>query len=199
MALRARTTIAVLGALATLAVSACGGDPAPATNLPATASSTASTTTSLPTTTATTTPPDVVLARIPLAARPNTREGAEAFGRFFIAQVSGMFVNADPALLEGLSSAACKACLGYVDGAAKLAKDGLHHKAPRLTVKRSSANSMSETGAVVAVQVIENAVDVLDKSGVRVRVTDGGDTGTLVLTMAWRGQWVVDRLQLEKL
>jgi hypothetical protein len=75
----------------------------------------------LPTLTATS-PPSAVA--VPVEARQPTPVGAAAFVRFYFAQVSRAFSDADVRALEGLSDPECGTCKNYVATAAKFRRDG---------------------------------------------------------------------------
>jgi hypothetical protein len=192
------------GVVLALAVtlSACASDP-PATTAPPSATAPASTssasapptTTSAPPTT-TQAPVDPVVAKIPKAARANTQEGAEAFGKYFIEQVALSGVKADPRLLDGLFIESCKACLAYRESAVALKSEGLHHKSPTLQVKRSSANVFSGDQVVISVEVLQRAVPVVNNSGATVRKTKA-NTGVFALSLSYEGRWIVHQSQVE--
>lgn len=63
---------------------------------------------------------------VPSPARPATPQGAAAFIKFYLGQVSAAYATADPGLLAGLSDVECATCARYADSARSLRLDGKH-------------------------------------------------------------------------
>ena len=63
---------------------------------------------------------------VPSPAIPATPQGAAAFVRFYLDQVSEAYAKADPGLLEGLSDAECATCARFAESARSLRLDGKH-------------------------------------------------------------------------
>jgi hypothetical protein len=140
---------------------------------------------------------DPVIAKIPAAARPETIEGAEAFARFYIAQVNKAYTAADPVALQGLSTQACKTCEQFVATATKFREDGVHHDAPSLTVTSATATTFGADHYEVTAFLNQAAVKVVDGAG-RARSRTSAAKGAFLLTLAFDSHWLVTRLQTAK-
>jgi hypothetical protein len=187
------------GLAAVLALAGCGdgggqaGGPSasvPATTSTAAVSSTASST-------STTAPVDPVLARIPAAARPETSAGAEAFTAFYFKELNRAWETGNPSPLEGLSAPDCKTCVAFFEGAQSLKDAGEHHKGETLTVTEVSAVNFVNQKRELAVHATQNAVPVVNASGVTVDTTAAGE-GVFIVNLTFDGRWVVSRLQTAK-
>jgi hypothetical protein len=188
------------GLAAVLALTGCGDGKertgAPGVSVPSTPSLTSSSGTTAPTGTAITAV-DPALARIPPAARPNTRAGAEAFGRFFIEQVAQSGVEADPTLLDGLYAESCKTCGGLRAMADDLRRAGHHVEKPALRVKETDVASIARDAHLVTVGVHAGPFEIVDRGGSHVETRQEEDRFAFVLTMSFEDHWVVDLAQVE--
>lgn len=135
-----RTGRLLLAGLALLVVAGCSepdvvADPAPLATptagsvTPTTPSASPTSTRSSPTTTVPT-----GSSSIPAAARAHTNAGAEAFARYYLAQVNLAWTGPDPSKLDGLASASCKTCANFAATASSLAVDRLRYDADPLSI-----------------------------------------------------------------
>jgi hypothetical protein len=205
MAVRRPVVLASVLLSVALSVSACASNPPPAaapssgTAAPVASRTPASPTiTSAPPTT-TTAPVDPVLARIPKAARANTQEGAEAFTKFFMEQVSVGYFKADPTVLDDLYARACKTCVSFRDSMAAMRADGHHHESRSLIVGEARAYRFVEEDPkkIIGVPIKQKSVSIVDRRGTRVDTLDA-DELSFVLTLNWEGHWVVHLAQVEE-
>lgn len=101
--------LAVTLAAGAVAASACGGSSAEPRTAPPLSASPASAA-----------PPTPAAPDIPAAARPATSAGAEAFARFFYAQLKLAFETKNPELVRALSSPGCASCDRFITSITKL-------------------------------------------------------------------------------
>ena len=198
---RHRTLLPYAAALAALlTVTACsGGDPGPtATTPPVSPTSTStSTTTSPPLATTPASPTslvDPVRARIPAGAREETMEGAAAYSKFYFRELNEAFKRADPTLLNGLATSACKTCVALQNGVNDVRKAGHHYGGDLTRINYASATEFSSEVRRVLVDLNQMAVPVLDKSDKNVDTTRSAKLA-FVATLEYRGRWIITRLQ----
>jgi hypothetical protein len=132
-----------------------------------------------------------VLAKIPKAARANTREGAQAFAEFFFDQIVLSFVKADPTLLDGLYTESCKTCAAFRNTAAGFKEKGTHQAKPSFLVERVAIRRYLEEEQVKMIEVRgkQVVVDIVDSDGKQVGKTKPGEV-TFILSLEWRERWV---------
>lgn len=199
---RHRTLLAYAATtVALVTLGACsGGDPAPTVTTPPTgASSTSSTSTAAPTTTtptpSTTPSVDPVLAKIPAQARTNTKDGAGAFARFYFGTLNAAFRSGDRTLLAALALPDCKTCAAFTQGVEDLADKNRRYDGDLVKVTSASSLSFSAGSKRVLLEIDQQSVPILDKSGARVDETPAGQA-SFIATLEFRaGRWFVERLQ----
>jgi hypothetical protein len=188
------------GLAAVLALSGCGDGEeraAPGVSVPSTPSVTSSSVTTAPTAAATTAV-DPALARIPPAARPNTRAGAEAFARFFYDQASQSWAEGDPAPMDGLYRPECKACKAFRETAAHLKSEHQRYNPAPLKVGTAGVISYDQDAQTeVAVRSVGVATEVVTEQGATVRKVPADGPITFVATMVFDNRWIVIRSQVE--
>ena len=191
--------LVALSALGACTSSGAAGETAKSSS----AASSGTTTTAAPSTTTTSAAPspttsvDPVIAKIPAAARPETREGSVAFAQYFLRQVNVAFTQAKPEALNGLFSESCVACNEFQSGATELKRGGLRHKGVSLTTTGANSNEYTPKVRSVALLLTQNSVPVVNAAGKTVRRTKAG-SGTLLATLSFKDHWVVTKLQVAK-
>jgi hypothetical protein len=138
-----------------------------------------------------------VIAKIPAAARPETRSGSVAFVKYFLSQVNTAFTRAEPSALDDLFEPSCKACVAFRNGAEDLRSDGLHHKGLSITTTEASVDEYGDSKRTVAIWVVQNSVPVVTATGKKVRSTEAG-SGTFLATLQFQEHWTVTNLQVVK-
>ena len=130
------TALLAVPLAASMLLAACGVDSKPGASSSSTATSL--TTTAAPTTTAspTATATRTTDRNIPAAARAHTPAGAEAFTRYFFAQLNSSWSTADPWLLPPLSEPGCKTCGAFTASAAQYHARKQHYKGEFFSVTR---------------------------------------------------------------
>jgi hypothetical protein len=163
----AANTIRIMRALAlalaaTGALAACGGSSGGARTLPAVTSSPAAS----PSATA------PAVAAVPAEATAATSAGAEAFAKFFYAQVQRAFEAKDPEIVRVLGAPGCGACDAYVASITKLRDNNERVEGYALTVFDAIAPAVTGPRARVDVSWTAPVVKRLDANGKVIR-TEG--------------------------
>jgi hypothetical protein len=126
-------------------------------------------------------------ASVPAAARAHTKAGAEAFVRFYMDQVNLAWTTPDDTLLAGLYDPGCKSCSGLDEVAHDLAAKGRHYASRPVALQRADGYAGAPAGQqLVHVQVVQNAVDILDSSGSKVSSDQRKDL-TWDALLSWEG------------
>ena len=176
---------------ASLLLAACGGDAKPG-------ASSSSTSTSSPTTTAPPTVSPTTDPNIPVAARAHTPAGAEAFTKYFFAQLNRSWSTADPSLLPPLSESGCKTCSAFTASAASYQTKKQHYKGELFTVSSIAALGKGLKGEEVLVAGKQQAGAIVDQAG-KVIETSVAQAGKFVISLRWAGSgWKAVELQVER-
>jgi len=183
-----------LSLAASTLLAGCGGDPKPAaassgtSRPPATATPTTS---ASPTATPRTTDPN-----IPAAARAHTPAGAEAFVRYFYAQVNSAWTKPTSGLIPKLSSPNCKSCAALEATASGLVKSGQRYNGPPATIVFIGHLGEGTQGhPEVLVRLMQEHRSVIDRSG-HVVLTDQREPGKFVATVRWSGRgWSIEAVK----
>lgn len=205
---RRRRIGAVLVAMTLLPATACtgGGTTPGATAAPATSSQAASPTpTATPTAAASYKPADasgraqnVPVPVLPEAAKAETKEGLEAFARYWFQLLSYGYETGDAGLLTAVTSSACEAC-----ETAKKVLTGWNSDGRWLVGGKVQTPSVSTTFRVapdgnyqVAIQVSQQALSYFNPDG-SLDSADAKpeDTGNLMLAVFKDGSWYVNNIQ----
>jgi hypothetical protein len=151
---------------------------------------TSSATTSTTTPRATTTPATTASVTIPAAAKAHTKDGAEAFARFYYQQAATSAVRADSSSVAALSDDSCLGCDVFVETADELAAKQHHAEKPSLTIKLVSYRSGGLDAPVVDVACREEAIRIVDSAGGTVETYKPGvitfKTGLRWTMSGWR-------------
>lgn len=203
MTVSRRTTAVTAAALsAMLALAACNGAE-PVVGPTGSSSSTPSKTTTAPPTTtttskATTTTPtptvDPVLAKIPKAARPETMEGAGAYMEFYFSELNKAFRDGNTATLDLLATPACETCKALSAGVADLREQGQRYGGDLANVNYSTASEFTPKTRRVLVDLLQQAVPILDSKGKQVGTTPRAQT-QFVATLQFSNRWNITKLQ----
>jgi len=184
---------------ASMLLAGCGGDSNPDASRSSTASS-SPTTTAAPTTstspTATVAP--TIDPNIPAAARAHTPAGAEAFVRYFFAQLNRSWSTADPSLLPPLSEPGCKTCGAFTASAAKYRSQEQHYKGEFFSVTSIAALGEGLKGQEVLVVGQQEPGAIVDQSGTVIE-SSVRQAGKFVVSLHWTGKgWNTVELQVQK-
>ena len=205
---RRRRICAILIALSLLSVTACtgGGTTPGATAAPESSSPTASPTpTATPTPTASYKPADasgraqnVPGPLLPEAAKAETKEGLEAFARYWFQLLSYGYETGDVSRIADITSPACRAC-----ERAKAVMTGWNEEGRWLVGGRVDTPSVSTTFIVapdgnyqVAIQGSQTSISYYNADGTLHQADPKpADTGNLMLAVFRDGAWYVNNIQ----
>ena len=173
---------------ASLLLAACGGDAKPG-------ASSSSTSTSSPTTTAPPTVSPTTDPNIPLAARAHTPAGAEAFTKYFFAQLNVAFGQPKTGLVSALSDPTCKTCLAFEGTAADLASKRQHYRGDAFALE--SVGSIGESEVLVVGTQPPGAV--VDINGSVVKSRTEAQPIKFSVTVSWFSQgWRIREIRVMK-
>ena len=205
---RSRRIFAAAVALSLLPITACtGGGATPgATAAPESSSPAASPAqTATPTPTASYKPADatgraqnVPVPVLPEAAKAETKEGLEAFARYWFQLLSYGYETGDLSRLVNLTSSACRAC-----DRAKTVMTGWNEAGRWLVGGKTETPSVSTKFVVapdgnyqVAVQVSQGSISYYNADGTLHQADPKpDDTGNLMLAVFRNGAWYVNNIQ----
>ncbi len=171
----------------------CGADDEPALARPSMVRPTAVRPTDAPASaTGTTTAKQVV----PKAARAHTYAGADAFARFYFAQVNKAWMTPDGSAIEGLSTTRCATCTAFEAKAKALeSAQRKYGEAPVRVLASGWLPDSTRARPVLDVVVRQEPARVLDAAGVVVS-RDKRRRGTFRCNLLWdSGAWRVDKIQ----
>jgi len=187
-----RTSAALLAVSILLA--ACGGDAKPEPSSSSTTASSPTITTPAPTASASPTADP----NIPAAARAHTPAGAEAFVRYFYAQLNRSWMTADPALLPPLSEPGCKTCAAFTATAASFRSKSQHYKGEIFSITSIGALGSGPKGQEVLVIGRQEPGAVVDQSGTVIE-RSAAQAGKFIISLRWTGTgWTAAELQVKR-
>ncbi|MDR7084518.1 hypothetical protein J2X01_003829 [Arthrobacter ginsengisoli] len=197
---RRRRICAILIALSLLSVTACtgGGTTPGATAAPESSSPTAMPT-ATPTPTASYKPADasgraqnVPVPVLPEAAKAETKEGLEAFARYWFSQLNFAYETGDSSGLESVTAPSCEFCSNISSSlTANYASDrwlaGGHIETPSISITFEAEASGQHQ---VIVQVQQARISYFEPGGAEFReATEPSDTGNIMLVTYKGGSW----------
>ncbi|WP_157366383.1 DUF6318 family protein [Arthrobacter sp. Soil763] len=135
---------------------------------------------------------------LPEAAKKKTKEGLEAFARYWFQLLSYGYETGDTTRLTELTSPSCRAC-----EKAKAVIKGWHEGGRWIVGGRTSTPAVSTTFLVapdgnyqVAIQVSQSALSYFNPDGTLYRSDPKpDDTGNLMLSVYRNGSWFVNNIQ----
>lgn len=113
-----------------------------------------------------------VAPSIPAAARAHTTAGAEAFLKFYLAEVNRAWQSADPVVLSDFALSTCQTCANFVQTATSLRSKGEHYAGaaievgPTISLPRSSREVV-----IVQAPLKQNLSRIVSSDGTTVRQT----------------------------
>jgi hypothetical protein len=176
----------------------CGGDAKPDPSSSSTTGSAPTTTAPAPTSASPTTASPAIDPNIPAAARAHTPAGAEAFTKYFFAQLNRSWSTADPSLLPPLSQPGCKTCGAFTASAASFGSKKQHYKGEIFSVSSIGALGQGPKGQEVLVVGEQKPGAIVDQAG-RIIETSVAQAGKFVISLQWTGAgWTAVELQVKK-
>ncbi|UDY22462.1 DUF6318 family protein [Nocardioides sp. Kera G14] len=181
-----RFAVGTVAAAVALALAGCGSDKAQPPSSVRTTSTVAS-----PTSTPTPTAPVM-----PDAAKQHTKEGAEAFVRYFWDVANAAQSNGDPSELTDLSLDGCEACDGTISSIRKTkAAGGTYVGGTSTVVVQSSELLQSETFQMAHVQArIDVSDETVDYPGSGKDVHRPARQARIRMELTWAGGWRVAQI-----
>ena len=168
------------------------------TGPPTTGTSPSSGTSSPTTSTPTKTSGGAGAAGVPAAARHNTKTGAEAFVRYYLAQFNRAWSEPRSGLLTPLSTSTCKTCAAYE----KVAKDAERKQefldGPSVTISSVTVTEVTKGTATVYVNMINNRRNVVNRSGKVLRTGKRGTEQDKFELMSSDNGWRVGKIFVAK-
>lgn len=174
----------------------CGGGAKPDASSSTSPRATPTTTTPAPTTSAAA-PTATADPNIPAAARAHTPAGAEAFTKYFFAQLNRSWATADPSLLPPLSEPACKTCGAFTSSAASFRSKNQHYQGEIFNVISVGALGEGLKGQEVLVVGKQEPGAILDQAGTVIE-RSVAQAGKFVISLRWTGSgWTAVELQVK--
>ena len=191
-----------------MSATACSGGGTPPPGSPPAASQSPSgpaTPSATPTPTASYKPADatgkaqnVPVPELPEAAKAETKEGLEAFARYWFVLLNYGYETGDTSRIDAITSSQCRAC-----ERAKAVISGWHEGGRWLAGGKVQTPSVSTTFKVapdgnyqVAIQVSQQALSYYNADGtLQQAAAKPEDTGNLMLAVFKRGAWYVNNIQ----
>jgi hypothetical protein len=194
---RLKTTTYAAGLAAALLLAGCGtpaeqpgAQPSAGT---AAGGSTASRTTATATGAASV---DPVIARIPAAARPETKEGAKAYAAFFLASLNEASRVADATLLEGLFTPECKTCSAMHATVTELAKSKRRYASDTVRLLGVDPIVFNGDRRIMRARFDQVAVDILNGAGAPIDKTVAAPDSAFAISLRFTdGRWIVTKVQ----
>ncbi|WP_207555714.1 DUF6318 family protein [Intrasporangium flavum] len=179
-------------ALAVASLAACtGSDPAPAQTSAQVPSTTTSTTTSTPPATATTNAGPAFPAGLPDAAKTKDKAGAEAFAKYFVAQVNRSWRIPDPSPIEALCVPSVPSCDNLAQTARDLKKASARWREDAIEVQRATTLSASSVEARVDATIHQRPGVIVGTDG-KVRGQKTEKVFRNIFQLAWTDRgWMV--------
>jgi hypothetical protein len=146
--------------------------------------------------TVSTLPPPASPAPVPEPAKAKTPQGADAFVRFFFAQMNLAFASGEGGLIMAFSNEQCVACRGYEDAVATERQAGRHLLDDTFNVKEVAARPLEPLGTLVDVFGDLPARRQVDAAGRPVRtIVSGGAFHFQVGVKLTATGWVVSGIR----
>ncbi|GAB3085287.1 DUF6318 family protein [Pedococcus soli] len=132
---------------------------------------------------------------VPPAAKKPSREGAEAFARFYFESVGDSYVSGNTDLIAVLADDSCEGCKGFVRAITDRTAKGQRTDKSSIEVRLVQTTSGRATDYVVEVAGEEVPVRVLNAKGQVVETSKPG-VFTAVTSVTWRdGGWHIKKFE----
>jgi hypothetical protein len=179
---------------ASMVLTGCGGDSKPDASSPRTTSA-SPTTASTPTASASATASRTTDPNIPAAARAHTPAGAEAFVKYFYAQLNIAWNRPKTGLISSLSASTCRTCAAFEGSAADLAFKHQHYQGDAYAV--ATIASVGKDEWLVVGEQPPGAV--IDSNGAVVKRKTAAQESKFVVAIEWSsGGWRINEIKVLK-
>ncbi|MGO4584117.1 DUF6318 family protein [Arthrobacter sp. 2RAF6] len=195
----------IVGLAAALTLTACGNSTQPQSASPTVSASPTATATPSPTPAAVYKPADakgkaenVPIPVLPEAAKANSKEGVEAFARYWFQALSYAYETGDMAAWSAMTSAECLFCNRIRQGLESAYVKGRWVVGGKMTTPSVEANFKSEAlSQQVTIQTIQSQIDYYDADGSVGQPPTPASNSAIVMIGAFEsGSWKVKDLGL---
>jgi hypothetical protein len=203
-----RSGAAAAVAAAALMLAGCAGgapaDPGTVSATPAESATSSPSATPTPTPSAVYKPADasgpaqnVPVPVLPEVAKTETKEGAEAFARYWFSVLSYAYETGDTAALAQLSKPGCSFCHGLVDDIEAAWAEGKWISGGQIEIPAATANPSTEGSTQVVLQVLQQELVIHNQDGSPYQEkTAATNTGSVATVKFADAGWVVNDLGL---
>ncbi|WAH98904.1 DUF6318 family protein [Arthrobacter sp. MMS18-M83] len=141
---------------------------------------------------------NVPIPVLPEAAKANSKEGVEAFARYWFLALSYAYETGDVAVWSAMTSAECVFCNRLKQGLESAYVKGRWIVGGKMTTPSASANFKSEAlSQQVEIQTIQGQIDYYDADGsVGQPATPSSNSASVLIAVFESGSWKVKDLGL---
>ena len=134
----------------------------------------------------------------PEEAKANTKEGAEAFAKWYYEQVGKAWVSADSKTISNFANESCKACQGFVTKVDENRQKGWKADRNPYTVSiEKSIDDPDKDVRVVSLDVAEQQYTYTGEAGDKHPVAIKEPRYSIVVTTRWKdGEWRTDHMAM---
>ncbi|WP_285249146.1 DUF6318 family protein [Pseudarthrobacter sp. efr-133-R2A-89] len=134
---------------------------------------------------------------LPDVAKTETKEGAEAFTKYWFSILSYAYETGDTASLSKLSKAECSFCQGLVDDIEAAWADGKWISGGQIEIPAATAKPATDGSTQVILQVLQKELVIRNQDGSPYQEkTAATNTGSVAMVKFGDAGWVVDDLGL---
>lgn len=102
---------------------------------------------------------------MPAGAQAFTREGAEAFARYWFDVLNQAYAEVDPSGIQRISDPACGTCKNFLNSVETAVHEGKTYQGGEFQVVQAAAAPLEDKGAAVLVTLDVPELKVFDRSG----------------------------------
>jgi hypothetical protein len=134
---------------------------------------------------------------LPEVAKTETKEGLEAFARYWYAVLSYAYETGDSRNLESLSGADCVFCAGLKDGVKAAWEDGRWISGGKIETPAVTATMEPGTQPHAVIQVLQEVIEIRNPDGSLYQVpTAATNTGSRAGASYGTAGWIITDLGL---
>ncbi|MET3772757.1 DUF6318 family protein [Arthrobacter nitrophenolicus] len=134
---------------------------------------------------------------MPEVAKTETKEGAEAFTKYWFAILSYAYETGDTAELSNLSKAECVFCQGLVNDIEAAWAEGKWISGGQIEIPAATANPSTESATQVVIQVLQKELVIHNQDGSPYQEkTPATNAGSVAMVKFVDAEWVVNDLGL---
>ncbi|TLM72767.1 DUF6318 family protein [Pseudarthrobacter sp. NamB4] len=134
---------------------------------------------------------------LPEVAKTETKEGAEAFTRYWFSVLGHAYETGDTAVLSNLSKSECAFCQGLVSDIKAAWAEGKWISGGQIEIPAATANSSTDGSTQVVLQVLQKELVIHNQDGSPYQdKTAATNTGSVAMLQFADAGWVVHDLGL---